>query len=155
MPRGPASWGDVPSKGSTELLSKVRVSHSGTNRGARARESSRWIPAFAGMTGSRTNRGLRPRESSRWIPAFAGMTGSGTNRGPRPRESSRWIPAFAGMTGGAMGSPFQMHTSTQKRWIMIHQHKLDEQQIEKRVSSLRSIDTSKAELAGKIRTEAE
>jgi hypothetical protein len=41
------------------------------------------------------------------------------------------------------------------RWMMIHQDLLDEGKIEKLVSSLRSTETSNAELAEKIRTEAE
>jgi hypothetical protein len=43
----------------------------------------------------------------------------------------------------------------QNRWMMIHQDLLDEGKIEKLVSSLRSMQTSNAELAEKIRTEAE
>lgn len=43
----------------------------------------------------------------------------------------------------------------QNRWMMIHQDLLDEGKIEDLVSSLRSIETSNAELAEKIRTEAE
>jgi hypothetical protein len=42
----------------------------------------------------------------------------------------------------------------QKRWIMRHQNKLDEGNIEKLVHFLRSIDSSNPELAEKIRTEA-
>jgi hypothetical protein len=43
----------------------------------------------------------------------------------------------------------------QNRWMMIHQNLLDEGKIETLVSSIRSIETSNAELAEKIRTEAE
>ena len=43
----------------------------------------------------------------------------------------------------------------QNRWMMIHQDLLDEGKIEKLVSSLRSMETSNAELAEKIQTEAE
>jgi hypothetical protein len=43
----------------------------------------------------------------------------------------------------------------QNRWMMIHQDLLDEGNIEKLVTSLRSIETSNAEMAEKIRTEAE
>lgn len=45
--------------------------------------------------------------------------------------------------------------ANQNRWIMIHQDLLEKGKIEKLVSSLRSIETSNAELAEKIRTEAE
>ena len=43
----------------------------------------------------------------------------------------------------------------QKRWIMVQQHRLDKGKIEKLVLALRSIDTANAELADKIRTEAD
>ena len=43
----------------------------------------------------------------------------------------------------------------QKRWMMVHQDLLDEGKIEPLVSSFRSIETSKAELAEKIRIESE
>jgi hypothetical protein len=43
----------------------------------------------------------------------------------------------------------------QKRWIMIHQHHLDEGRIEKLVGALRSIQSPHPELAEKIRTEAD
>jgi hypothetical protein len=43
----------------------------------------------------------------------------------------------------------------QKRWIMIHQDRLDEGKIEKLVGSLRSIVSPQPELAEKIRTQAE
>ena len=42
----------------------------------------------------------------------------------------------------------------QRRWIMVHQDLLDEGKIEALVAALRSIDSSDAELADKIRTEA-
>jgi hypothetical protein len=45
--------------------------------------------------------------------------------------------------------------ANQNRWTMIHQDLLDEGRIEKPVTSLRSIETSNAEPAEKIRTEAE
>lgn len=43
----------------------------------------------------------------------------------------------------------------QNRWMMIHQDLLDQCKIKKLVASLRSIQTSSAELAEKIRTEAD
>ena len=43
----------------------------------------------------------------------------------------------------------------QQRWVMRQQHKLDQGQIEKLVSSLRSIQTSNPELANKISTQAD
>jgi len=43
----------------------------------------------------------------------------------------------------------------QNRWMMIHQDLLDRGKIKKLVTSLRSIETSSAELAEKLRTEAE
>ena len=43
----------------------------------------------------------------------------------------------------------------QKRWMMIHQDLLDHCKIKKLVASLRSIRTSSAELADKLRTEAD
>jgi hypothetical protein len=43
----------------------------------------------------------------------------------------------------------------QKRWIMFHQDLLDEGKVEKLVASLRSIESPHAELAEKIRTEAD
>ena len=42
----------------------------------------------------------------------------------------------------------------QRRWMMIHQHMLDEGKIEDLVAALRSIDSSSPELTEKIRTEA-
>ncbi len=45
--------------------------------------------------------------------------------------------------------------ANQNRWIMIHQDLLDDGKIEALVSSLRSIQTSNAELVEKLRTEAE
>ena len=45
--------------------------------------------------------------------------------------------------------------SGQNRWMMIHQHLLDNCKIKKLVTSLRSIETPSAELAQKLRTEAE
>jgi len=42
----------------------------------------------------------------------------------------------------------------QRRWIMIHQHMLDEGKIEDLVAALRAIDSSSPELTEKIRTEA-
>jgi hypothetical protein len=47
------------------------------------------------------------------------------------------------------------HEANQNRWMMVHQDLLDDGKIEELVSSLRSIETSHAELAEKIRTEAE
>jgi hypothetical protein len=43
----------------------------------------------------------------------------------------------------------------QKRWIMVQQRRLDEGKIEKLILTLRSIDTANAEVAEKIRTEAD
>src|SRR5262249_3685393 len=43
----------------------------------------------------------------------------------------------------------------QKRWVMRQQDKLDQGQIDKLVRSLRSVEPSHAELAEKIRTEAD
>jgi hypothetical protein len=43
----------------------------------------------------------------------------------------------------------------QKRWMMVQQRRLDNGKIEKLVLTLRSIDTANAEVAEKIRTEAE
>ena len=43
----------------------------------------------------------------------------------------------------------------QKRWVMRHQDKLDQGQIDKLVRSLRSVESSSPELAEKIRTEAD
>jgi hypothetical protein len=45
--------------------------------------------------------------------------------------------------------------ASRNRWMMVHQDLLDEGKIESLVSSLRSIETSNAELAEKIRIEAE
>ena len=45
--------------------------------------------------------------------------------------------------------------ANQNRWMMIHQDLLDHCKIKKLVASLRSIQTSSAELAEKLRTEAE
>jgi hypothetical protein len=45
--------------------------------------------------------------------------------------------------------------ASRNRWMMVHQDLLDAGKIESLVSSLRSIQTSNAELAEKIRTEAE
>src|ERR1051325_2497902 len=43
----------------------------------------------------------------------------------------------------------------QKRWMMVQQRRLDKRKIEKLVVTLRSIDTANAEVAEKIRTEAD
>jgi len=43
----------------------------------------------------------------------------------------------------------------QRRWIMVHQHKLDEGQIERLVRYLRSLASAHPELAKKIRTKAD
>ena len=45
--------------------------------------------------------------------------------------------------------------SAQNRWIMVHQDLLDNCKIKKLLSSFRAIETSSAELAEKLRTEAE
>jgi hypothetical protein len=45
--------------------------------------------------------------------------------------------------------------AAQRRWLMTHQHMLDEGKIENLVHTLRSIDSSGPELAEKIRTEAD
>jgi hypothetical protein len=45
--------------------------------------------------------------------------------------------------------------ASQKRWMMIQQHRLDRGKIEKLVLSLRCIDTTNPEVADKIRTQAE
>jgi hypothetical protein len=47
------------------------------------------------------------------------------------------------------------HEANQNRWMMVHQDLLDDGKIEELVSSFRSMETSQAELAEKIRTEAE
>ena len=46
------------------------------------------------------------------------------------------------------------HEANQNRWMMVHQDLLDDGKIEELVSSFRSMETSQAELAEKIRTEA-
>jgi hypothetical protein len=45
--------------------------------------------------------------------------------------------------------------ASQNRWMMIHQHRLEEGKIEELVSGFRSTETSHAEVAEKIRLEAE
>lgn len=45
--------------------------------------------------------------------------------------------------------------ANQNRWMMIHQNLLDEGKIEELITSFRAIETSNAEVAEKIRTEAE
>ena len=50
---------------------------------------------------------------------------------------------------------FPNHEALQNRWMMIHQDWLDNGKIKKLVTSLQSIQTSSAELADKLRIEAE
>lgn len=50
---------------------------------------------------------------------------------------------------------FPNDEALQNRWMMIHQHWLDNGKIKKLVTSLQSIQTSSAELADKLRIEAE
>ena len=50
---------------------------------------------------------------------------------------------------------FPNEEAMQKRWMMTHQHWLDNGKIKKLVTSLQSTQTSSAELSGKLRLEAE